>query len=145
MGPYTFVVLFVVAILAVWSVREPPQFTKVKQLYADLRLRIKNDLAVPEKFRVLKREILLIGYLKKKKELGYNTNKGYEICLCLDGTPNQIFHVLLHELAHSTVKEYDHNETFWKNFRELRELAAGWGLYQPISSSEEFCGKSIKD
>lgn len=145
MGPYTFVVLFVVAILAVWSVREPPQFTKVKQLYADLRSRIKNDLAVPEKFRVLKREILLIGYLKKKKELGYNTNKGYEICLCLDGTPNQIFHVLLHELAHSTVKEYDHNETFWKNFRELRELAAGWGLYQPISSSEEFCGKSIKD
>jgi hypothetical protein len=102
-------------------------------------------LAVPAKFKILSRPVLLVGYLKKKKELGYNTNKGYEICLCLDGTPNQIFHVLLHELAHSTVKDYDHNEEFWNNFKELRNLAAGWGIYEPITEPQKFCGKSIKD
>jgi hypothetical protein len=89
--------------------------------------------------------VLIIGYLKKNKELGYNTNKGYEIGLCLDGTSNQVFHVLLHELAHSTVKEYDHNKEFWQNFKELREIAASHGLYQAITGSQPFCGKFIKD
>ena len=145
MGPFLFVVLFILAALAVWSIREPPAFTKVKAMYAELRNHIAHDAAVPAKFKVLSRQVLLIGYIKKKKELGYNTNKGYEICLCLDGTPNQIFHVLLHELAHSTVKEYDHNQEFWSNFKELRDLAAGWGIYQPIPDSQNFCGKTIKD
>jgi hypothetical protein len=138
-------VLIILVAVCLMTTHEPENFTRVKKLYAQLREHIRTNDKVPEKFKILQKQVLLIGYLKKKHELGYNTNKGYEICLCLDGTPNQIFHVLLHELAHSTVKEYDHNETFWKNFRELRELAAGWGLYQPISSSEEFCGKSIKD
>jgi uncharacterized SAM-binding protein YcdF (DUF218 family) len=83
--------------------------------------------------------------LKKKHELGYNTNKGYEIGLCLDGTVNQIFHVLLHELAHSTVSEYEHSTNFWQNFKELRELATKIGIYEPVNSSEKFCGKYISD
>ena len=144
MIPFLFILLVVLSTLSIWSVREPPVFAEVKNLYARFRQNI-EDGAVPEKFKILMKPVLLIGYLKKKKELGYNTNKGYEICLCLDGTVNQIFHVLLHELAHSTVKEYDHNEEFWKNFKDLRELAAGWGLYKPIVESQAFCGKSIKD
>jgi hypothetical protein len=139
MRPLLFVVLLVLACVAVWTAREPPVFTEVRGLYAKFR-----DI-VPPKYAMLKRQVLLVGYTKKSKELGYNTNKGYEICLCLDGTANQVFHVLLHELAHSTVKEYDHNDSFWNNFKELRELATAHGLYTPITESQPFCGKTIKD
>jgi hypothetical protein len=128
------------AIVAISTSREPENFTQVKVLYKRLR-----DSDLPEKFKVLKKQILLIGYLKKKHELGYNTNKGYEIGLCLDGTVNQILHVLLHELSHSTVPEYEHSTQFWQNFKELREYATQIGIYQPVSSSEKFCGKYISD
>jgi hypothetical protein len=124
--------------------KEPENFTEVRKRYEILRNYVKNN-PVPEKFKVLDHEILLIGYLKKKHELGYNTNKGYEIGLCLDGTVNQIFHVLLHELAHSTVSEYEHSTQFWQNFKELRELATQIGIYEPVNSSEKFCGKYISD
>lgn len=144
MAIFIFIVLILMAAVAVWSTREPLVFTQTKDVYADFINHIATH-PVPDKFKVLLKPVLLVGYLKKKKELGYNTNKGYEICLCLDGTVNQIFHVLLHELTHSTVKEYSHNEDFWQNFKELRELATGWGLYQPIVESQPFCGKSIKD
>jgi hypothetical protein len=144
MGPLVLFLLIALAIVSILTTKEPEQFTKVKELYATLRDHIaSND--VPEKFKVLENQILLVGYLRKKHELGYNTNKGYEICLCLDGTPNQIFHVLLHELAHSTVPEYDHSTQFWNNFKELRELATQIGIYEPVNSSEKFCGKYISD
>ena len=136
------VVLTVVSIVT--ARREPENFTEVRKRYEILRNYVKNN-PVPEKFKVLDHQILLIGYLKKKHELGYNTNKGYEIGLCLDGTVNQIFHVLLHELAHSTVSEYEHSTQFWQNFKELRELATQIGIYEPVNSSEKFCGKYISD
>ena len=139
MRTYLIVLAFVLASVAVSTAREPKVLTEVRKLYAQFR-----DV-VPDKYAVLRRQVLLIGYLKKDKELGYNTNKGYEICLCLDGTANQVFHVLLHELAHSTVKEYDHNDSFWNNFKELREIATANGLYKPIVQAEQFCGKAIKD
>ena len=139
MRTYLIVLAFVLASVAISTAREPKVLTEVRKLYAQFR-----DV-VPDKYAVLRRPVLLIGYLKKEKELGYNTNKGYEICLCLDGTANQVFHVLLHELAHSTVKEYDHNDAFWNNFKELREIATSHGLYTPIVQSEQFCGKAIKD
>ena len=137
MRTYLIVLAFVLASVAVSTAREPKVLTEVRKLYAQFR-----DV-VPDKYAVLRRQVLLIGYLKKDKELGYNTNKGYEICLCLDGTANQVFHVLLHELAHSTVKEYDHNDSFWNNFKELREIATANGLYKPIVQAEQFCGKAI--
>lgn len=136
--------LVILVIVTFVTNREPENFTKVKMRYAKLMKYIKSN-PVPEKFQILQKQILLIGYLKKKHELGYNTNKGYEIGLCLDGTPNQIFHVLLHELTHSTVSEYEHSTNFWKNFKELRELATKIGIYDPINSSEKFCGKYISD
>jgi hypothetical protein len=134
-----FILLVILCIASIMTVQEPPNFTEVKRKYAILREQ------VPEKFKVLKKQILLVGYTKKKHELGYNTNKGYEICLCLDGTVNQIFHVLLHELAHSTVEEYDHSTQFWQNFKELREFAVQIGIYTPVTTSEKFCGKYISD
>ena len=140
-----FILLVVLTIVSIGTrLKEPENFTEVRKRYEILRNYVKNN-PVPEKFKVLDHEILLIGYLKKKHELGYNTNKGYEIGLCLDGTVNQIFHVLLHELAHSTVSEYEHSTQFWQNFKELRELATQIGIYEPVNSSEKFCGKYISD
>jgi hypothetical protein len=142
---FLLIVLIVVAFVAIVSAREPENFTEVKRRYRVLREYIQANESVPKKFKVLDRQILLIGYLKKKHELGYNTNKGYEIGLCLDGTANQVFHVLLHEMAHSTVEEYDHSASFWNNFKELRQIASNIGIYDPVNSSEKFCGKYIKD
>ena len=139
-----FIVLIILTVASIATTREPENFTQVKKLYAQLRDHIRTN-QVPEKFKVLQNQVLLIGYLKKKHELGYNTNKGYEIGLCLDGKVNQIFHVLLHELAHSTVSEYEHSTQFWQNFKELRELATQIGIYEPVNSSEKFCGKYISD
>ena len=114
------IILVILAILAVATLREPKQFTEVKEKY-DIFL--KN---CPSEFPQLKKRILLSGYTKPKSELGYNVNKGGEIGLCLDGDSNQIFHVLLHELAHSTVGEYSHSEEFWNNFKSYAIILFGW-------------------
>ena len=53
-------------------------------------------------------------------------------------------YVLLHELAHITVEEYDHSEQFWKNFKRLREVASELGIYTP-EPDMEYCGQHIKD
>ena len=137
-----FIILVLIAALLIAQTVEPPKFTQVKERYAILREYVKTG---PEKFRGLAKCIVLTGYLTKNSEIGYNTNKGYEIGLCLDGTVNQTFHVLLHELTHSTVEEYSHNDIFWQNFRELRELCTKLGIYEPIKESEKFCGKYIRD
>jgi hypothetical protein len=139
-----FILLVVLSAVSLVTTKEPENFTQLKKRYETLREYIRTN-PVPEKFKILQKQILLIGYLKKKHELGFNTNKGYEIGLCLDGTVNQIFHVLLHELAHSTVKEYEHSTQFWQNFKELRELATQIGIYEPVNTSEKFCGKYISD
>ena len=144
MSVLLFIVLVILSVASIVTTREPENFTQVKKLYTQLREHIRSN-QVPQKFKILQNQVLLIGYLKKKHELGYNTNKGYEIGLCLDGKVNQIFHVLLHELAHSTVSEYEHSTQFWQNFKELRELATQIGIYEPVNSSEKFCGKYISD
>jgi len=138
------IIMIGMIVFIIMNTRDPPVFTQVKDKYAKFRHYIATH-DVPAKFKVLTRQIVLIGYIKKNNEIGYNTNKGYEIGLCLDGNANQVFHVLLHELAHSTVTEYSHNDNFWKNFKELRELAHKIGLYTPIPNSEAFCGKYIRD
>ena len=139
------ILLVVLAFVSVVTrLEEPENFTEVRKRYAILRDYVKNN-PVPEKFKVLDSQILLIGYLKKKHELGYNTNKGYEIGLCLDGTVNQIFHVLLHELAHSTVREYSHSKEFWENFNQLKEICVKLGIYTRITQKRRFCNKYIVD
>ena len=97
------------------------------------------------RFDILKNETVLVAYKGRTHEIGYNTNKGYEIGLCIDGEPNQIFHVLLHELAHCTVDDYEHNSNFWKNFNDLKIICTKIGLYRTIPQKEVFCGKYIQD
>jgi hypothetical protein len=79
------------------------------------------------------------------ESVGWNTNKGQEIAICLDGTPNQIMHVLIHELAHCTVNEYSHSKEFWANYVELRNIAMQIGIYDRIPTREQFCGQRIQD
>jgi hypothetical protein len=140
----TVLILILVATCAflIWNTREPRILTDVKRRYKILRSHLKNENA-PEKFHVLRDEVVITG--RDAGDLGYNSNKGYEIGLCLDGSPNDVFHVLLHELSHSTVEEYDHSEQFWKNFSELRDMCINLGIYERIPQRKSFCGQFIQD
>jgi hypothetical protein len=137
-------ILLIVAIWCVTSVEEPVRFTQVKEMYTMFieYMKIHNN---EPRFEMLKKRCVLVGFDRKNGELGYNTNKGYEIGLCLDGTPNQIFHVLLHELAHCTVSEYEHSTHFWDNFRALKKIAVDAGIYEVISHKVGFCGQYVQD
>jgi len=138
------VILLVICVFLVMSTREPNVLTDVKRRYGILRSYLKKNMdTVPEKFRVLCEPIVITG--REAGDLGYNSNKGYEIGLCLDGDSNDVFHVLLHELSHSTVEEYDHSEQFWKNFSELRDMCSNLGIYERIPQRKSFCGQFIQD
>ena len=137
-------VLVVLDVYLIHITRDPKNLREVKRRYAIFRRYIEtHHSSVPEKYWVLEKQILLVG--KESGDLGYNSNKGYEIGLCLSGDPNDIFHVLLHELAHSTVEEYSHSEQFWKNFSELRDIASSLGIYEKIPVKKQFCGQYIQD
>lgn len=140
------VFLLLMMILCVYLIsitREPKSLRVVKERYKVLTDYLKTKRG-PKKFDVLADPIIITASTNTD-ELGYNSNKGYEIGLCLDGDPNDIFHVLLHELSHSTVEEYDHSEQFWKNFSELRDICVDLGIYQRIPQRKAFCGKFIQD
>lgn len=78
--------------------------------------------------------------------IGYNVNKGYEIYICLEkDNIDAAMNVLIHELAHITVDEYDHSPDFWKSFKDLKELCKVLGIYTPIEGTPEYCGITIKD
>lgn len=130
------VVLFVIATLIVVTHREDERMSRLKDRYYTF---ISN---VPEKYSVLRKPVCVTGTYGG--EIGSNVNKGSEIFVCLDGDTNDSFHVLLHELAHSTVSEYDHSDKFWNNFTELRTLANQEGLYTPVEN-KRYCGKQISD
>ena len=126
--------------------REPYCMVEVKKRYDKFLDYVNNTKNIPEKFKVLRRRILLSGYKSSLSgDLGWNSNKGDEISICIDGEPNQAFHILIHELAHSTVDEYNHSEEFWNNFAELRVLCEKIGIYEPVNFKQPFCGKYIKD
>ena len=137
------VVLFVVNAIVFARTKPPEELVAVKEKYKRLREHLvatKN-----EKFKVLWSEKPVTGYMKMSGSIGHNTNKGADIAVCLDGTPNQVFHVLLHELAHCTVKEYEHSTEFWKNYVELRDIAIEIGIYDKIPHRQPFCGQHIQD
>lgn len=123
---------------------EPAKLTEVKRRYALLRQHLRH-INVP-KWESLYNECVLVGlWWDRGGGVGWNVNKGYEIGLCIDGTPNQIFHVLLHELAHCTVPEYEHSPQFWQNFRELRDIAVELKIYEVIPVHQGFCKTEIID
>ena len=135
-----FLVLFIINIWIFFKTQEPPKLIEVKEKYRILRENI-ND----EKFSMLKREIPVTGFYSMRGTVGNNTNKGGDISVCLDGDTNHIFHVLLHELAHCTVKEYEHTEQFWNNFTELRNKSVELGIYEMINDKTAFSGDHIQD
>jgi hypothetical protein len=126
-------------------VKEPNSLATLRKRYAKLRETF-VELPQEHKFRKLGEPILLVGYHGMQGGLlGFNTNKGSEIGLCVDGCPNELMHVLLHELAHATVKEYDHSPAFWENLEELKKFAEEKKLYKTIDDPKGFCGAQIHD
>lgn len=125
------------------NVKEPSNLTEVREKYRTLRdhLRETNN----EEFKILCKEIPITAHRRLNGSIGYNVSKGSDIGICIDGEPNEIFHVLLHELAHCTVDEYSHSKEFWNNFDKLRTICVSLGIYQEIPQRREFCGKHIQD
>ena len=138
-----FIILLVVNIWILRQTREPEKLIEVKEKYRILREHLKETNN--EKFHMLTECIPITGIMRMNGAVGYNTNKGGEIAICLDGETNEIFHVLIHELAHCTVEEYDHSEKFWKNFLELRDICIELDIYEKIPNKTEFCGEHVQD
>jgi len=146
-------VLFLTLSIAVYNVirQQDPLFTEVRRRYDILLSHLRDTETIDPRFEKLKRRCILTGISGKRMNrgtIGYNVNKGYEIYLCLDGGPesiNSVMNVLIHELAHVTVKEYDHSPAFWQSFKDLKELCKFLGIYTPIEGTPEYCGITIKD
>jgi predicted metal-dependent hydrolase len=138
-----FLILFVINLLILHKTQEPQRLIEIKEKYRILREHLGETNN--EKFHMLTRYVPITGILRMKDGVGYNTNKGGEIAVCLDGEANEIFHVLIHELAHCTVKEYSHSDAFWNNYIELRDICVGLGIYEKIPNKTEFCGEHVQD
>lgn len=139
-------ILVVLLMANLWVLKntvEPPKLIEVKERYRILREHLVET--EQEKFKTIWRAKPVTGFHKMRGSVGYNTNKGGEIAVCLDGTPNEIFHVLLHELAHCTVSEYSHSKEFWNNYVELRDQCIALGIYEKIDSKTKFCGQHVSD
>ena len=135
--------LIVINLLILKMTQEPQVLVEVKQRYKKLRDHLNETKN--EKYAMLKTPVPLTGMRRMKESVGYNTNKGGEIVVCLDGNANDVFHVLIHELAHCTVREYSHSDKFWKNYIELRDMCVELGIYEQIPDRKEFCGQHIQD
>ena len=135
--------LLIINILIFINTKEPKELTEVREKYQILRELLKKT--DNEKFTVLHDEIPITAHIRLRGAVGYNSNKGNEIGLCIDGDTNEIFHVLIHELAHCTVDEYTHSKEYWNNFKELRDICVKLGIYQEIPKRTEFCGKHVQD
>lgn len=140
------VMMFIIFLGACIHTQEPPMLSELKQKYWSILdiLRATGDPAWKD---VLRPAILtgMVGWSKDKGPIGSNVNKGYEIYICLDGNDvNSATYVLIHELAHMAVPEYDHTTLFWTNFKNLKDLCIKHGLY--VSSGERnYCGDTVRD
>jgi len=138
-----FIVLLIINLWILYQTREPQALVEVKEKYKILREHLIETNN--EKFHMLTRCIPITGFERMKGTVGYNTNKGQEIAVCLDGEVNDIFHVFIHELAHSSVREYSHSENYWNNYVELRDICVNLGIYEKIPERKPFCGQKIQD
>jgi hypothetical protein len=139
-------------IIIVSTNRHPNLMTEVRHRYSLILQTLHEDDNLDPRWEPVKKPVILTGMCewdKSKGAIGYNVNKGYEIYLCLDGDAseevrvNTAMHVLIHELCHSTVREYEHSDSFWKNFKDFRKYCAAHGLYTP-GNVGPFCGENIK-
>ncbi len=136
------ILLLVISTLILRDTREPTKLIEVKVRYAKLR----EHLIQTDTFPNLHKMIPITAHtVASGGSVGYNMNKGDEIGLCIDGSVNEIMHVLIHELAHSTVKNYAHDTKYWTKYKELRDVAISIGIYEEIPEKSEFCGRHVQD
>ena len=123
---------------------EPPMLTELKKRYYKA-LEILRSSGDPMWVPCQKRAIITGIYGKKDGVIGSNVNKGYEIYICLDGDDvNSAMYVLIHEIAHMSVTEYDHSDKFWENFKKLKGICVENGLYE-VKGTRTYCGETVKD
>lgn len=138
------IVLLSIVLFLLLINNEDPLLSEIKRRYNFLIESLKES----NQFEILVKNRAIISEKNKTSDtdsIAFNVNKGYEIHICLDGKKiNGAMYVLLHELAHITVKEFDHSEAFWTNFRKLREYASTIGIYKP-EKEIEYCGEIIRD
>ena len=135
--------LIIINVIILMNIQEPERLSEVREKYRTLREHLKETNN--QEFKMLCKEIPITAHRRMNGSIGYNVSKGSDIGLCIDGEPNEIFHVLIHELAHCTVDEYSHSKEFWKKFDDLRTMCVSLGIYQEIPQRTKFCGKHIQD
>ena len=135
--------LIIINVIILMNIQEPERLYEVREKYRTLREHLKETNN--QEFKMLCKEIPITAHRRMNGSIGYNVSKGSDIGLCIDGEPNEIFHVLIHELAHCTVDEYSHSKDFWKKFDELRTICVSLGIYREIPQRTKFCGKHIQD
>ena len=144
MNKFIIILFLIMLIFVLLGLNEDPLLSEIKRRYNFLIESLKQS----KQFDILVKNNAIISEKKKSQtddSIAFNVNKGYEIHICLDGRKiNGAMYVLLHELAHITVSEYDHSEEFWTNFRKLREYAVSIGIYTP-EMEIEYCGETIRD
>jgi hypothetical protein len=121
--------------------KDPPLLTEIKTRYKKIR----ESLPAEERWSLIcKKHAIITGTGPTSGTVGQNVNKGYEIYICLDGEDiESAMYVFLHELAHLSVKEYDHTQKFWDNFRDLRVICKQIGVYNPSKQTTQYCGEKI--
>ena len=137
-------ILLIINILIFINTKEPEELTEVREKYQVLREHLKETNN--KEFDMLYDEVPITAHYRiSKGAVGYNSNKGHEIGLCIDGNVNEIFHVLLHELAHCTVEEYSHSKEYWEKFKKLRKISVELGIYEEIPEKTKFCNRYVQD
>ena len=145
-------VLFTAFIIAVNNTRQQnPLMDELYRRYDILLNHLRNTAHVDSRFSRLRKRCILTGISGSRMNrgtIGYNVNKGYEIYICLDKgleSVDSAMNVLIHELAHVTVDEYDHSDAFWASFKDLKELCKALGIYKTLEGTPEYCGITIRD
>ena len=134
----------VLILIAALFNKEPEMLTDLKKRYWDM-LDILRETKDPMWIPVLAPSIITGIKGKKDGVIGSNVNKGYEIYICLDGGDvNSAMYVLIHEVAHMSVPEYDHTDKFWENFKKLKMICIDKGLYES-KGERKYCGDVIRD
>lgn len=131
------------------TIQDPPLLRQLRARYEILLKHLEDTPNVDPRFAKIRDKVAIITGIAStrmnKGTIGYNVNKGYEIYICLDGdNVNAAMHVLIHELAHITVPEYDHSDAFWQSFKDLKSLCQTLGLYTPITTVK-YCGGEIHE
>ena len=138
------IVMFVTLVWTALTGAEPPMLTEIKRRYWAI-LTMLRETGDPIWIPALKPAIITGLHGKKDGVIGSNVNKGYEIYICLDGDDvNSAMYILIHELAHMTVPEYDHSIKFWENFEKLKKLCQAAGLYTK-AGTRRYCGETVRD